>query len=463
MLKTDYLIVGAGALGMSFADQLLTETDSKILFVDKHHLPGGHWNNAYSFVCLHQPSAFYGVGSRDLGSNRIDETGVNRGYYELASGAEIQTYFERLMRERFLPSGRVEYFPMCEYTDNGSFTSLLSGETQSVEVRRKVVDATFFNTSVPSTRTPKYEIADGVKLIAPNSLPTEVAAHSRYTIIGGGKTAMDVAMWLLQNGAKPGSIRWVVPRDSWLINRETTQPGDAFHNRFIGAKAAQLESCANATSIAGLFDLLEQSGQLLRIDKSITPTMYHGATIAQAEIDALGTIRNVIRKGHVQQIGLEKMILDDGEVISEANDLYIDCTASAIVRRPTRPIFAGNSITLQMIRAGLFCFSAAVIAHLESTTDDDAQKNHLCPPLQAPDADTDWLLLMKAETSILKRWSTDASLRQWISQHRLGGANLRSKLSDSSDPQSQAIRARIKAASSQASENLDRLISQIGN
>jgi cation diffusion facilitator CzcD-associated flavoprotein CzcO len=71
MLPTDYLIIGSAA-GMGFADQLLNETNANIVIVDKHHLPGGHWNDAYSFVRLHGPSAFYGVGSRQLGSNRID-------------------------------------------------------------------------------------------------------------------------------------------------------------------------------------------------------------------------------------------------------------------------------------------------------------------------------------------------------------------------------------------------------
>ena len=111
MLTTDYLIVGSGAVGMTFADQLLTETDANIMIIDRHHMPGGHWNDAYSFVRLHQPSAFYGVGSRQLGGDRLDQYGLNKGYYELASGAEIVSYFDKLMNERFLPSERVQYFP----------------------------------------------------------------------------------------------------------------------------------------------------------------------------------------------------------------------------------------------------------------------------------------------------------------------------------------------------------------
>jgi cation diffusion facilitator CzcD-associated flavoprotein CzcO len=110
MLTTDYLIIGSGTAGLSFADQLLADTNATIGIIDRHHMPGGHWNDAYSFVRLHQPSAFYGVGSRQLGSNRIDVSSLNRGYYELASGPEIVSYFDRLMQERFLPSGRSSIF-----------------------------------------------------------------------------------------------------------------------------------------------------------------------------------------------------------------------------------------------------------------------------------------------------------------------------------------------------------------
>lgn len=41
ILETDYLIVGSGAVGMAFADTLLTETDASIIIVDKLHKPGG--------------------------------------------------------------------------------------------------------------------------------------------------------------------------------------------------------------------------------------------------------------------------------------------------------------------------------------------------------------------------------------------------------------------------------------
>ena len=74
-LDTDYLIVGSGAAGMAFADVILTETQARVMFVDRHHGPGGHWNDAYPFVRLHQPSAFYGVNSKPLGHAGLDATG----------------------------------------------------------------------------------------------------------------------------------------------------------------------------------------------------------------------------------------------------------------------------------------------------------------------------------------------------------------------------------------------------
>ncbi|MGK0274854.1 MAG: cation diffusion facilitator CzcD-associated flavoprotein CzcO, partial [Ilumatobacter sp.] len=107
-MDTDYLIVGAGAMGMAFADTILNETpDATLAIVDRQGRPGGHWNDAYPFVRLHQPSAFYGVNSRPLGNDVKDAVGWNAGLYELASGAEVLAYYDHLMHRDFLPSGRV--------------------------------------------------------------------------------------------------------------------------------------------------------------------------------------------------------------------------------------------------------------------------------------------------------------------------------------------------------------------
>ena len=131
-LETDYLIIGSGAVGMAFADTLLTETDANIIIVDKYAKPGGHWNVAYPFVTLHQPSQFYGVSSKELSKGRIDKVGLNKGLFDLASGAEVSAYYDEVMRDTFLPTGRVQYFPLCEYKGDYKFTSMMTGETLSL-------------------------------------------------------------------------------------------------------------------------------------------------------------------------------------------------------------------------------------------------------------------------------------------------------------------------------------------
>ena len=40
-IEADYLIIGAGAVGMAFADTLLSETQATIALVDRRHRPGG--------------------------------------------------------------------------------------------------------------------------------------------------------------------------------------------------------------------------------------------------------------------------------------------------------------------------------------------------------------------------------------------------------------------------------------
>ncbi|MBR0973212.1 MULTISPECIES: NAD(P)-binding protein [Bradyrhizobium] len=460
MLTTDYLIIGSGAAGMSFADQLLTETNASIVIVDRHHLPGGHWNDAYSFVRLHAPSAFYGVGSRRLGNDCIDVSGLNRGYYELASGAEIVSYFDKLMQERFLPSGRVQYFPMCEYLGHGRFISRLSGTMQQVAFGKRLVNATFQDTQVPSTHTPSFQVAEGVELTTPNLLPMYAPGHERRVILGGGKTAMDVCIWLQQMGARPESIRWIVPQDSWVRNRDMMQPGDAFFERTVGGTADLFEAAAEATSVADLFERLEKRGQILRIDRTIWPTAFRGATLSILEAEALGTIKDVVRKGRVRRIERDSIVLDRGNVDAAPDDLYVDCTAKGFRKRPAVPIFNADQITLQQVRPGRLSFSAAFIAHVEASYNDDAIKNDLCAPIPSVEVAEDFLSTMIATLRNERRWTTEKELRRWIDEHRLSGTGF-PDTGVASSPKGTRILERLREARPRAAANLARIIAEL--
>ena len=262
-LSADYLVVGSGAMGMAFTDALMTETSATVLMIDRHHRPGGHWNDAYPYVRLHQPSAFYGVNSKPLGEDVKDRTGWNAGLYELASGAEVLAYFDHVMQRQLLPSGRVEYFPRCEWLGDGRFASIPSGRAYEVRAT-KIVDATYMRVSVPSVRGPQYAIAPGVRCVALNELPRCERPAGGYTIVGAGKTGMDACLWLLANGVEPDEITWIMPRDSWILDRANIQPGEFFgHSLLSGAK--QMEAIAGAASVDDLFARTNASGLLLRL------------------------------------------------------------------------------------------------------------------------------------------------------------------------------------------------------
>jgi hypothetical protein len=340
-ITADYLIMGAGAAGMAFADSVLTETESTLVIVDRRDRPGGHWNDAYPFVQLHQPANFYGVNSAPLGSGTIDRTGLNAGFHALASGTEVLSHYELTMRQRFLPSGRVQDLPLSEVGDDRVVTSLLSGERRAVEARR-FVDATHSRMCIPSTTPPAYRAASGAACIPPNDLPRTAPAYNDFVVIGAGKTGMDTCIWLLQNGADPDRIRWIVPRDSWILNRANLQPGDDFFAALCKSLADQAEAVALADSVEDVFARLEAAGELRRLDPEVTPEAYHCAILSDGEVAELRRIGGVIRLGRVAAINADEIRLEHGTISTAPSTLHIDCSAAGIPTHPSTTVSSSS-------------------------------------------------------------------------------------------------------------------------
>ena len=170
-LEADYLVVGAGASGMAFADALIRHADVQVALVDRRHGPGGHWLDAYPFVRLHQASSFYGVASTMLGSGSIQREGPEAGLHERASAAEICAYYQRVLNEQLVPSGRVEFHPNCEYLGDGSFVSRMSGQRYQAGPDCRIVDARYLAPEIPATTEPPFGVADGVRALPVNELP----------------------------------------------------------------------------------------------------------------------------------------------------------------------------------------------------------------------------------------------------------------------------------------------------
>lgn len=455
--KTDYLVVGAGATGLAFADTLLEETDAHITLVDKRDKPGGHWNDAYPFVRLHQPSSFYGVASIDLGNRRIDQTGLNKGFEELATGPEVTSYFHAVMRDRLLQSGRVQFLPMSEHIRNGEVRQLLSGKTNKIEAKRSIVDATLIDTQIPLTHRRQFSVVDNVACIPPNYLPRSAHAHSNFTILGAGKTAMDSIVWLLENGAGTNQIRWVIPRDPWIYNRAIFQPGGAFYHESFGGWVRQLEAMNEASSINDLADRMEAAGVWMRLDPNVRPGIMHGPMLSKAEFELLRGVGDIVRMGRVKNIEPDSLVLAEGQCSAHPDTLYIDCTAPGLTRHKPRPVFEENQINLQMVRLYQPTFSAALLAKIESFSEDINVKNKLVSPLAMTDTVESWVDCQLASLMNQYLWSQAPELRSWISNCRLDGFGRAAKEVDRNDPDVKAVYERIRHLSMPAFANMQKL------
>jgi NAD(P)-binding Rossmann-like domain len=457
LVDTDYLVVGAGATGLAFADGLVAEADVEVTVIDRRHGPGGHWLQAYPFVRLHTPSAYYGVNSLALGEDRVDQAGENAGFYERATGGEVREYFAAAAA-RLTKTGRVRVLTSHEHLGGGTngeqVRDLSTGELHEVAVRRKVVDARYLEASIPATHAPPFQVASSARVVPVNDLPAASGSASCYAVLGSGKTAADACTWLLENGVEPDRIRWVRPRDAWFYDRSHFQPleqvGAIMHGLALDAEAG-----AQAANVEDLFERLEASGRLLRIDPSWPATMFRGTMLSRRELDALRQITDVVRLGRVRRIEVDRIVLERGETETGTEVLHIDCTALGLNNAPTVQIFQPRRIVLQQVRHLQPSFNAALIGFVEAHPDNDADKNRLCPPNRYPSRIEDWPRMTSRTWRTEVGWRGEPDVSAWVAESRL---NLLRALPDhAAEPSVQAAVKRYRTHVGAAIERLNQL------
>ena len=421
LVDTDYLVVGAGATGLAFVDSLVAEADVQVIVIDRKPVPGGHWLHAYPFVRLHTPSAYYGVNSLALGKDRVDRAGENAGYYERATGDEVLEYFAEAAA-RLVQTGRVQLLTGHEHLGRGSkgeqVRDLSTGELHDVVVRRKVVDARYLEASIPATHALPFDVAPGARVVPVNDLPLAAESASSYAVLGSGKTAADACTWLLDNDVEPDRICWIRPRDAWFYDRRHFQPLEQV-GAIMDGISLDAEAGAHAANVKDLFERLEASGRLVRIDPSWPATMYRGTMLSGRELDGLRQIRDVVRLGRVRRVELGRIVLDCGEHDTGTDVLHVDCTALGLNDAPSTPIFQPGRIILQQVRHLSPSFNAALIGFVEAHRADDADKNRLCPPNPYPSTIEDWPRMMSRTWRTEGRWLSEPDVSAWVAASRL--------------------------------------------
>jgi hypothetical protein len=440
-LDTDYLVVGAGAMGMAFADALVDHADVHVTLVDRRHAAGGHWLDAYPFVQLHQASLFYGVASTVLGDGAVQRSGPEAGLQKRARQSEIRAYYDDVMHNRFLASGHVTFLRASEYHAEGSshlVTSRVSGQTVQVNVRRRLVDATYLSPTIPATTPPPFTFADDVRVVPVNELADLAETPRRFVIVGSGKTATDGIVWLLGNGVTSDRIVWVRPREPWMLNRAVVQPVPSVG---LGLVADIMESAASAESLDDLFLRLEAAGVMLRIDQDVVPTMAKTPTLAAWELDLLRTIENVVRLGHIKHVTRREILLDSGSVSLPPDALVVHCAASGLQYPPLVPIWGPDKIRLQTIRVGFPTFAAALAGYVEATRDDDRERNRVCPPNTLPDNPANWARMQVRGVIATQRYGAEPDIAAWANSCAMNPARV--EPAQREEPRVKAVAARL--------------------
>ncbi|MFP5220262.1 MAG: NAD(P)-binding protein [Actinomycetes bacterium] len=419
-LDVDYLVVGAGAMGMAFTDALVQHADVRVALVDRRHSVGGHWLDAYPFVRLHQASAFYGVASTLLGDGRVQTRGPEAGLHERATAPEICAYYGQVLAD-MVASGRVELLSSSEYQADGRVVSRISGRRFGVPEQCRIVDARYLAPDIPSQTPPPFEVADDSRVIPVNDLVAVADAPGQYVVVGAGKTATDTCVWLLARGVDPDDICWVRPRDPWMLNRAVVQPDPAV---FLGMVADTMEAAATADSLQEVFLRLEDAGVMLRIDPSVSPTMAKAPTLATWELEQLRTIDHVVRLGHLRRVDRGRLAFEQGTVQVARDALVVHCAASGLKYPPLVPIWQPSVITLQAVRAGFPCFGAALIGYVEATRRDDAEKNRLCPPTPYADTLAQWAQMNVMGAQAAASFGSEPDIKEWANGVALNPARI---------------------------------------
>ncbi len=420
IVEADHVVVGAGASGMAFTDALIDHADVRVALVDRRHGVGGHWLQDYPFVRLHQSSTFYGVASTVLGGH-LQQEGPEAGLHERADQATICAYYDDVLTTRLLGSGRVDFYAGCDYLGERTFVSLVSGERYEVPDHCRVVDARYLSPDIPAVTPPRFGVGEGARVIPVNDLVGWEETPSQYVVVGSGKTATDAIIWLLGRGTDPDTICWVRPREPWMLNRALIQPDPAI---YLGMVADMMRAAESAPSLPELFLALEEAGIMLRIDRSVAPTMAKAPTLGTWELDLLRTVGNVVRLGHVDAVRRGRIDLVGGTVSVADDALVVNCAADGLKMAPRVPIWGAEAITLQPIRAGFPCFGAALTGYVEATREDDAEKNRLCPPSSFGNTLTDWATMNVLGMRNAASFGSEPDIKAWTDRVALNPARV---------------------------------------
>lgn len=163
---------------------------------------------------------------------------------------------------------------------------------------------------------------------------------------------------------------------------------------------------------------------MLRIDRTVMPTMAKAPTLAIWELEQLRMIENVVRLGHIQAINGGRLYCSDGAVGITQDAVIVHCAADGLKYPELVPVWGPGGITLQPVRAGFPCFGAALIGYVEATRDRDEEKNRICRPSHYGNSMAQWVQMNVLGTRNAMAYSAEPDITEWSMRVALNPARI---------------------------------------
>ena len=203
----------------------------------------------------------------------------------------------------------------------------------------------------------KFEVAEGMTVIPPNDVHDLTSFADRkddYVVVGGGKTSMDCITHLLEEGVDAKDIRWIIPKNPMIIDRDDV---------FLGKENLHFMSH---------YPLVEGE----------EAPAYKCCVLSREEHSTLIPVfPNIVKFGRISSISESEIQMKNGSIPVSPESVIVDCSVNGLTVKPTIPIWQEDKMVLQ---CSLHCqqvFSAAFQAKLESMDRlSDTEKNDITSP-----------------------------------------------------------------------------------
>lgn len=382
----DVVIVGAGLAGLSalvVANKYLTSNEYALI-ADIRPSFGGHWQDTYGYVRLHQPYNYFTAYDKPWQ--------LERDPLYLASGHEVFEHLNQIGQAEMKTHGTKALFShrYISHQVHGDevhvmFESVQNPNNKVLVRTKKLIDA--FPLTHPEIK-PLNISSTKVKSITPNMLSETIdnikenninnERKCHFIIVGSGKTGMDAVKFLDDSITTPQSL--IAGNGMALLCRDVFFPRNILQRMFGGKTHFDMFVYAveewDGNNENELMRELVRSGIMLScVDDP--HSCFHALQSRQEMANVKRILGDSIVKGRMKDIievdGVPTLVMEDGTRKhipglnnDQVDDIFVvNCTARLVDDKPATPLLTGNNMVLSpqtvLLHTG---WSAAMMTHM---------------------------------------------------------------------------------------------------